>query len=202
LGRVGILTPEEARGMAREKLAAVAKGSDPSTERQLARQAITVSELCDWYLNAASEGALLGKGGRLIKASTIAMDGSRISSHVKPLLGNRAVRSLSLHDIEKMQADIAAGRSAKNHQGRRGGVIGGGSGVASRTAGMLRTILEHAKRKRLISDNPATGLRRLADGRRERWLSAEEIRALGDALHEAEATGERHNTLAAIRFLL
>src|SRR3954463_13409107 len=34
LGRIGVLTPEEGRRLAREKLAAVAGGADPSTDRR------------------------------------------------------------------------------------------------------------------------------------------------------------------------
>lgn len=202
LGRVGTLTPDEARAVAREKLAAVARGTDPSAERHSAREGVTVAEVCDWYLGAAMSGAILGKGGRPIKASTLAMDRSRIAVHVKPLLGARSVLSLSLHDIEKMQADIAVGRSAKSRYRGRGAAVAGGPGVASRTASMLRTILEHAMRKRLIPFNPATGLRRLADKRRERWLSNAEIGALGAALLEAEATCENRSSLAAVRFML
>ena len=50
---------------------------------------------------------------RPIKASTIAMDRSRIQTHVKPLIGKKPIRSLSAHDIEEMQADIAAGKLAQ-----------------------------------------------------------------------------------------
>ena len=202
IGRVGTLTPEEARGVARERLAAVAEGIDPSAQRHLARDALTVAELCDWYLSSATSGTILGKGGRPIKASTLAMDRSRIDAHVKPLLGAHIVHSLSLHDIEKMQADIAAGRTAKNRNWGRGGSVAGGHGVASRTASMLRTMLSHANRKRLIANNPAAGFRRLADKRRDRWLDRDEIKALGAALLEAEATCKNRSSLAAVRFML
>ena len=47
LGRVGVLTPEQARDMAQNLLAAARKGDDPSAERKAARKAITVAELCD-----------------------------------------------------------------------------------------------------------------------------------------------------------
>src|SRR5260370_13206859 len=42
IGRVGTLAPEEARHQAREQLAAVAKGADPSGERHRIRNATTV----------------------------------------------------------------------------------------------------------------------------------------------------------------
>ena len=45
LGKAGVLAPEEARKLAREKLAEVAKGFDPSADRQSARTAPTVAEV-------------------------------------------------------------------------------------------------------------------------------------------------------------
>ena len=48
LGRVGVLTPEEARQEANDKLKEVTRGGDPSADRHAARSAMTVGELCDW----------------------------------------------------------------------------------------------------------------------------------------------------------
>ncbi len=59
LARVGTVTPDEARALAKERLGDVAKGADPSAERRAIRKAITVSELCDLYLDRASYFELL-----------------------------------------------------------------------------------------------------------------------------------------------
>ena len=45
LGAVGVLTPDEARKEAIKRLAEVAKGGDPSTERRLKSHDMTVSDL-------------------------------------------------------------------------------------------------------------------------------------------------------------
>lgn len=201
IGKVGTLTPEEARSLAREKLVLVAKGGDPSAERHAAREAISVAELCDWYLAEAVAGRLLGRQGRRIKASTLEMDRSRIETHVKPLLGQRSARALTGDDIERLQSDIAAGKTAKARNGR-GGITTGGSGVAPRTVGMLHAIFEHAVRKKQIPSNPADGVRKVAGQRRKRRLSLKELAALGIALRDAEATGENPTAIAAIRALL
>src|SRR5262249_36553165 len=104
IGRVGTLTPDEARKLAREKLGYVASGGDPSTDGRVVRKASTVRELCDCYIKDAK--------GR-VKDSTLAMDKSRIESHVKPLIGKLSVRSLTATDIERLKVDIIAGKTAK-----------------------------------------------------------------------------------------
>jgi hypothetical protein len=48
-----------ARVEARRVLGEVAKGGDPSAERQEARRAATVPELCDAYFDAAKAGRIL-----------------------------------------------------------------------------------------------------------------------------------------------
>jgi len=128
LGKVGTLAPDEARKLAGNTLSDVAKGRDPSADRHAIRGAMTVSELCDLYLVEAKAR---------IKASTLAADISRIETHVKPLIGRFTVRSLTAADIERMKADIIAGKTAKpRRRVGRGGVAAGGSGVAARTLGM------------------------------------------------------------------
>jgi integrase len=201
LGKVGTLTPDEARAAARRRLATVADGADPSAERHASRGAITVAELCDWYLEQAKAGRLLGKNGRPIKGSTLDMDRSRIEAHVKPLIGRRAVAGLTLDDIEQLQADIAEGRTAKGREGRGGNTTGGGA-VAGRTVGMLHAIFEQGKRRKKILSNPADGVRKMVGGRRKRRLSVAELEAFGCAMRDAAADSENATGLAAIRALL
>lgn len=201
LGRYGTLTPDQARDMAQQKLAAAARGEDPSAERHAARAGLTIAEICDWYLKEARAGRLLGRKRRPIKHSTLRMDQSRIEAHIKPLLGPRPVRSLRLADIERMQADIVVGKTANKRKGR-GGHTTGGSGAAGRTVTTLRALLGHAARWHLIESNPAVGVRQIASGRRERRLSREELQKLGRAMQEAAAEGDHPTGLAAIRLIL
>lgn len=202
LGQYGALTPENARDLARDKLAGVAKGEDPSAERHAVRAGMSVSEVCDWYLEEAEAGRILGRNRRPIKASTLKMDRSRIETHIKPLLGARLVSGLTLRDIEGMQADIAAGKSARGRKAGRGGRSTGGSGVASRTVGTLRGLLGHAARLNIVGKNPAEGVRQLAVERRQRRLSDDELRLFGKTMRELAADGEHPTGLAAIRLML
>jgi integrase len=195
IGKVGTLTPDEARALARDALKAAAEGGDPSAERHAVRGAMTVSDLCDLYLADAKSR---------IKPSTLAMDRSRIEVHVKPLIGRFTVRSLRTVDIERMKADIIAGRTAKPRKmEERGGITTGGLGVAARTLGMVATILEYARRSlKLIKDNPARGVKKPPDRKQRRFLRTEEITKLGQTMREVEAAGENATALAAIRLLL
>jgi len=202
LGQYGALTPENARDVAREKLAGVAKGEDPSADRHAIRAGMSVSEVCDWYLEEAEAGRILGRNRRPIKASTLKMDRSRIETHIKPLLGARLVSGLTLRDIEGMQADIAAGKSARGRKAGRGGKSTGGSGVASRTVATLRGLLGHAARLNIVGKNPAEGVRQLAVERRQRRLSDDELRHLGQVMRSLAAEGEHPTGLAAIRLML
>lgn len=203
LGKAGTLTPDEARTLARGKLADVAKGADPVAEKRAASGAPTVSEICDWYLENAKAGRILGRKGRPIKASTLALDEGRINTHVKPLLGSRRVRSLTIADLEGFQADIVAGKTAKPRTGPRGGNTTGGPGVAGRTAGMLHTVFAHAKRLNQIEANPAEGQRKFsAPKKAKRRLSLEEIARLGTAMTQAAGNHENATEISAIRVLL
>jgi integrase len=200
IAKVGTLTPEEARKLALRKLSEVEKGGDPSAERRQLRDSMTVGELCDLYLSDAA--------GR-VKASTLGMDKSRIESHVKPLIGRRVITTLTRDDVERMQAEIVAGKTARppsrDAEGKRigrGGVRTGGRGVAARTVGMLGTILELARRRGLVSQNPARGVTRQADGKQRRFLSFGEMAEMGRVMMALEAEGENAASLAAIRLLL
>ena len=202
MGRYGLMTVEEARTLAREKLVAVSKGIDPVAQDAKSAGRVTVAEICDWYLAEAEAGRILGRRRRAIKASTLTMDRSRIEAHIKPLLGRRQIGSLKLGDIEGAQADIAAGKTSKARVGSRGGATTGGEGVAARTISTLHAIFAHAARLGLIEANPAKGVRKIATQPRIRRLSSAEIERLGKTLRAGAKEGEHPTGLAAIRFLL
>src|ERR1035437_8906010 len=134
LGKVGVLTAEEARTRARKRLNEVTDGFDPAGDRAANRQAMKVSELCDLYLARVEK--MPGPRGRIKKQSTIKGDQGRIKRHIKPLLGKRPVSSLTLRDIQKMQTDIAAGKTAVERPEKgRCGFVTGGHVAAARTVG-------------------------------------------------------------------
>lgn len=202
IGRFGVKTVEEARELAKVKLGRVADGVDPAEESGAGKDDITVEALCDWYLAQAEAGRILGRKNRPIKASTLAMDHSRIKTHIKPLLGKRLVGSLRIVDIEGMQSDIVAGKTAVPERGPgRGGVARGGPGVAGRAVSTLQAILSHAARLDVIEKHPSEGARRLTGNKKQRRLSVSEIKKLGAALQYGERNGEHSTGLAVVKLL-
>src|ERR1700746_2398288 len=72
IGRHGApWTPESARQEARRLLGDVAHQADPAAEKRAARNAQTVSDLCDLYLAEAEAGRLVTRRRAPKKASTL-----------------------------------------------------------------------------------------------------------------------------------
>lgn len=192
LGPHGKLTTEDARKLAIKTLGDALKGGDPAEERATRRKSITISELCDRYLDAADAGLIHGKGGLPKKASTIALDRGRVERHIKPLLGKRLVKDLSRSDVSRFIRDVTVGKTATDERtGPRGRArVTGGPVAATRAGGLLGSILSYAVEDGIISANPALGVRRPADQTRERRLSADEYRRLGIALTDMASEAE------------
>lgn len=171
-------------------------GADPQAERKRLRGELTVAQLCDLYLEEGASGK---------KASTLKTDRYRIDSHIKPLLGRKTVSSVTQGDVERFMRDVAAGKTAVKRErvGPRAYTQPrGGKGTASRTVGLLGGIFAFAVRHKLRPDNPVHGVTRYKDGRSERFLSAQELARLGEAVEAAEAEGRSATGLAVIRLLV
>ncbi|ODT73729.1 MAG: integrase [Pelagibacterium sp. SCN 64-44] len=202
IGLHGIWTAETARQEAKVQLGRVAQGDNPSEERQLDHQAITVKELCMMYLKDLEAGLILGKGGRPKKAGTIVSDVGRIHRHIIPLIGSRRVKDLVKADITKMLKDVMAGKTAvsvKTKKLRGKAIVRGGAGTATRTVGLFGGILTYALEAGIITSNPAHGIRKPKDNVRDRRLSEAEYRTLGAMLRVASENPKYEMTVEIIR---
>ncbi len=202
IGLHGVWTPETARQEAKVQLGRVARGDNPSEERQLDHKAITVKELCALYVADLNAGLILGKGGRPKKTTTISTDTGRIDRHIIPLIGTRRVKDLANADINKVLKDIMAGKtrvSVKTKKLRGKAIVRGGAGTATRTVGLLGGILTYAVEAGIIDRNPAHGLRKPKDNVRNRRLTQAEYRTLGEMLRKAAENEKYAMTVDIIR---
>jgi integrase len=205
IGRHGApWTPEAARKEAKRILGSVANGADPAEAKKAKRHAESVSELCDLYFADAKAGRVLTRRKKPKKASTLVTDESRAERHIKPLLGRRAVSSISRSDIESFMHSVAEGKTAtRGKTGKKRGlaIVRGGKGAATRTVGLLGAIFTYAVRRGIRADNPVRGVERFADGQRLRRLSEDEYGAAGRAIRLATEGGIWPAAIAAARFL-
>ena len=194
LGRLGVVTPDQARTEAKRILALAATGQDPAGERQHGRSEATIAELWQDYL------ADVGPTKRL---STLSNDRSRFGAHIGPLLGHRKVSAISRADVERFRNAVEQGKTARDiRTGPHGrSIVRGGSGAASRSLALLGALFVFAISREYITENPARGVKRRPDRRHERFLSEAELARLGDALREAEAAGASTKGCNIIRLL-
>jgi len=180
IGAHGAVTCEQAREIARQWLAEVAAGGDPSAERQSQKNAPTISDLADRYLAEHAEPHK--------RASSTAHDRRMINRHILPALRKRKVAEVARADVLKLHHSL---REAPYE--------------ANRTLALISKMMNLAEAwgLRLDGTNPCRHVKRYAEKKRERFLTGAELARLGEALSEAERTQEvTASVIAAIRLLL
>jgi integrase len=219
VGRLGVLTPEQARQKARKILAAVAIGDDPAGARAAKRKEMTVGELLKLY---EAEGCFIQRGkrqGQPMKPATKQFTLARLTHHVLPLLGTKKVTEVRPADIERFARDVAAGKTAKDEKlgPRRRIIVRGGAGAARKVVRDLSAVFSFANRHEIMSENPCDAAAvNKTDNRNTGYLTLEQVRRLGAALDELgtdEAnpkalnitrlwalTGCRRNEIAALKW--
>jgi integrase len=180
LGRFGRLAPEEARKLARQHLAAVGRGGDPSEERHRTQQAPTLTQFADRYM---IEHAIGKKKPRSAEG-----DRRMLRDVILPRLGRRKVEDITRSEVVKLHQSLAATPYSAN-----------------RTLALLSKMFNLAERwgVRPEGTNPCRYVDKYPERRRERFLSGAELARLGEMLAAAEQTGsEPRPVIAAIRLLV
>lgn len=162
LGRPVELTPDDARRLAREALAQVREGKDPSAARQQLRTAPTLQDLAARYMK--EHGSRKASGGN---------DEILWRRHILPALGRLRVASLTREQVRQF------------HQDHPRPV------TANRALEVLDKAMALAEEWgwRPASSNPCKGIPAHPERKRERYLSVEELGRLRDALVRWEADG-------------
>jgi integrase len=180
VGDFGRLTVDDARREARALLGQVDKGKDPLEERIKDRAGATVAELAARYLAEHAEAKK--------KPRSVAEDRRLLNLRVLPALGRRQVADLTRADLAKLHYSLRATPVEAN-----------------RTLALLSKMLNLAESWAMRPDasNPCRHIEKYRECRRERFLSTDELRRLGNVLAEAERGGEETpSACTALRLLL
>lgn len=144
---------ERARKLRRE----VDQGSDPLEVKQENRTAPTVQDMWDMY-----EAEYLPRHN-IAGQKDISAQWNKL---ILPRLGTKKLRDLKTDDLDKLHREISKDRPIK----------------ANRIIEVFRSMLNRAMRKGWIEKNPAQGFHRNPEVPRHRYLSADELQRLGEAL--------------------
>lgn len=179
LGRHGAITPEQARRLAKERLAEVTRGADPAGERQRVRHAPDLAALVERY---RAEHLAFKKPSTRTRAEGL------LKRIVLPAIGKMKAEAVTRTDILAL------------HRAHRETPV-----EANRAVTLLSGIFTWAEDEGLVlpEGNPCRRIKKHTERRRERYLSAQELARLGGALAQAERdASEPAAAILAIRLLL
>lgn len=180
LGLHGVVTAEEARKDARDKLAAVSKGQNPSEEIRRRRTAPTVAELCERFMAEYAPTHC--------KPSTQREYRRNVDLFIKPRMAALKVAEVERSDIAELHHRL---REIPYQ--------------ANRTLGVLSVMFNQAEVWGLRPDgsNPCRHVKKYREEKRQRFLTPAELDSLGKTLHELEEAGtESRAAINAIRLLI
>lgn len=180
IGPHGNLTCGEARDIAKNMFADVAKGEDPSGERKRHRTAPTLAEFSERYL---SQHARVKK-----KPLSAQADERNLRNHILPALGRKKVTDISRTDVAAFHQSMREKPSAAN-----------------RCLMLLSKMFNLAELWGVRPDgtNPTRHIEKFKERKIERYLSAEELARLGKVLADCERVGsESASVIAVLRLLI
>jgi integrase len=180
LGYVNVVTPEQARTMAIQHLAALRQGIDPLGERDGGRDAVTVKDLAARF--DAEHIAMH------LKPSTQKEYRRSLKKFILPFFGNRPIAEVSRDEVARF-----------HHKYRHVPY------QANRCLEILSKMFNLAELWGLRPDgsNPRKQIKKYREEKRERFLSAAELRRVGEVLREMETEGlELPSAIAAVMLLI
>lgn len=166
IGKVNEFTPDEARRIADRFRSKAKVGQDPQADKANERAALKVSELVEQFISKHV--------GPKRKAGTKAHYEDILNRIVIPELGSKKAKDLTRAQLAKLHLDWS-------HTPFQ----------ANRVLAVVASLFTFAGKSGLVPEgfNPARGIDRYTEDRRERFLSIDELERLGLAIREAETTG-------------
>jgi integrase len=166
IAAVGKIAPERARARAKAILGAVAHGQDPANQKSAEHGAPTVTELADRFM---ADHVRTKR-----KAGTAEFYRDILDRIVKPAVGTMKADKVTRLQVGKLHSSL----SETPFQ-------------ANRVLAVLGSMYAFAGRAGIVTEgsNPARGIDKFKESRRERFLTGEELERLGSAIREAETIG-------------
>jgi integrase len=149
-----------ARKEAVELKKAIDRGGDPVGELQAHRAAPTVNDLCDRFVAEYMPRK---------RPSTQHTYRLQIENEIRPRLGRLKVAEVAFADVDRLHREIS-GRGTPYR--------------ANRIVALLSRMLTIAIRWQWRADNPCRGIERNQEHKRRRYLSADELARLSEALDD------------------
>ena len=180
LGPSTVLTCEQARNRAISIIAAARNGEDPAAERDAGRKAITVKELAERF---DREHISLR-----VKPSTAKEYRRNLERFIVPALGRLTVIDITRADVAKFHHEL-------RHIPYQ----------ANRCLEVISKMFSLAELWGLRPDgsNPRKHIKKYPEEKRERFLSAAELRRVGEVLREMDVEGvELPSAILAVRLLI
>lgn len=184
LGEFPALSLEAARAAARALLERIARGDDPSAEWQERRQAPTVDDLCDKWLD---EYAPHKK-----KQASIDQDTRNVRLYVRPLLGKKFVADVTTADINTALVAVYqrrgrdAGAKQDRHKSRKTAPVAANR-VRALLQGMFTLAQSDTYKWRAKGSNPVSEALSYPEHKRRRHMHAHEFAGMLRALLQLRA---------------
>ena len=166
IGEHGRLTPEEARSLAKKALGAVESGADPIAERRASRAVRTFKELADDFMAAHVQPKRKGRTAEEYERA--------LKLHILPAIGGTRVSDIRTGDVARLHLKLSGQPAMANK-------------CLAIVSSAWRWAAKHDEPG--LGANPASGVTKYAEKRRERFLTADELARLGEALREGETIG-------------
>ena len=163
IGTYGPITIQQARDIAKQKLASVISGSDPQAERQKTTKGQTVNDLIRDYIE---------RHAKPLKSSW-KHDQQRLETYVSPAIGSRLISSIKKADIAAIQHKVGIKQEKK--------------GAANQVIRALSKAFNCAIEWGYLPDNaanPCRGIKLFPTQSRERFVTKEEMPRLAAAIDQ------------------
>lgn len=161
IGQYGAITLEQARNEAKKHHVGIIQGNDPLEERQRERAGDTVKGLCLTYLDRYAVNKKSGSA-----------DKRRIDQHIIPAWGSLKVAAIKRADVAALHTKIG---KVKGHY------------EANRTLALISTMLKLSEHWGILDEgapNPARGVKKFPEIKRDRFLQSDELPRFFSALAE------------------